>query len=95
MNDKALKLICDHLESCGKVRLPKKQDGLGVIVYNPVNLDMAMIEQNCHNTNCTVIYTPQTTFEGRLVPAHVWFGPDTPGVTSSDMQTRLRAQGCV
>lgn len=95
MNEDTLQQICDHLASCGKIRPPKKTDGLGVIVYNPVNLDLAKLELLCKDTSSTVIYTPQSTFENRTVPAHVWFGPDSPGLTADDTVARLRAQGCV
>ena len=95
MNEDILMQICEHLEQCGKIRAPKKADGLGVLVYNPIGLDITRMHGLCKGTSSTVIYTPEGTYEGKLVPAHVWFGPDTPGLTTDDTIARLKAQGCV
>tara|TARA_R100000781_G_scaffold112697_1_gene80176 strand:- start:145 stop:444 length:300 start_codon:yes stop_codon:yes gene_type:complete len=88
-----IKAIVTYLTSCGTLRSPKKEGGLGLFVYNPTNLDLAKLTALCEGTSMVVINEPtQTFYQGKAVPPHVWVGPEKAGVNTEDAIAKLSAE---
>jgi len=81
----AIKQLIAHLQSCGQVRKPKKEGGLGLLVFNPVNLDIALVERLCADAGlmCRNNATP-TMFDNKIVAPHIWVGPPSEGCSTDE-----------
>jgi hypothetical protein len=92
MNEKITELI-NHLKSCGKVRAPKKEGGIGLLVFNPINLDIALVEQLCQETGleCRNNATP-TMYDNKVIDPHIWVGPPSAGLTTDEAVNTLVSQ---
>ena len=92
MNEIITELI-NHLQSCGQVRKPKKEGGLGLLVFNPVNLDIAKVEHLCEKAGLQHRYnaTP-TIYNNKQVAPNIWVGPASPGMTTDEAVSSLVSQ---
>ena len=92
MNEKLTELIT-HLQSCGKIRAPKKEGGLGLLVFNPANLDIAKVEHLCNDIGMQFKYnaTP-TIYNNKPVEPNIWVGPASPGMTTDEAVSSLVSQ---
>tara|TARA_R100000152_G_C6581643_1_gene45287 strand:+ start:218 stop:499 length:282 start_codon:yes stop_codon:yes gene_type:complete len=89
----SVKQLIAHLQSCGTIRKPKKEGGLGLLVFNPRNLDIALVERLCDEAGLMVRNnaTP-TMFDNKIVEPHIWVGPPSAGVTTDEAVDALISQ---
>ena len=92
MNEIISELI-NHLQSCGKVRKPKKEGGIGLLVFNPINLDIALVERLCNEAGleCRNNATP-TMYDNKVIDPHIWVGPPSAGLTTDEAVDALISQ---
>ena len=92
MNEIISELI-NHLQSCGQVRKPKKEGGIGLLVFNPTNLDIAKVELLCDKAGLVARYnaTP-TMFDNKVIDPHIWVGPPSAGLTIDEAVDALVSQ---
>jgi hypothetical protein len=79
------------LDKAGSIRYPKAEGAKGLLVFNPVNLDIVELEKLASTVpGLSVVNTATPSFyENRQVPPHVWVGPAKDAVSVADGGQRL------
>ena len=79
------------LGKAGSIRYPKAEGAKGLLVFNPVNLDIVALESAVATVpGLSVVNTAMPSFyENRQIPPHVWVGPAKDAISVAVGSARL------